>query len=201
MDVGVIGAGAMGRNHARVYSELKKVDNFYIYDTDEKAAGDVASKNEGIATSSLDVLLGNVDAVSLCVPTPYHFEVAKEIFIADTGIDVLIEKPICHNSEAARELISLIPGYGNSDGYNSSCGNYYRSSGNDYRNSDNDDCSIDGTGNLNVTGNLRGPVVGVGHIERFNPIIKEIKEIIRGTPCMLKSRGTIRLQQGLQEVL
>ncbi|UUX91804.1 Gfo/Idh/MocA family protein [Methanoplanus endosymbiosus] len=166
MDVGVIGAGAMGRNHARVYSELKKVDSLYIYDTDEKAAGEVASKNEGIATSSLDELLGKVDAVSLCVPTPYHFDVAKEIFSADVGTDVLIEKPICHNSEAARELISLIPGHGNSDGDDSICGNYYR-------NSDNDDCSI------NDTGNLRGPVVGVGHIERFNPIIKEIKEIIR----------------------
>ena len=32
MDVGVLGVGAMGRNHVRVYSELKGVDTVYVYD-------------------------------------------------------------------------------------------------------------------------------------------------------------------------
>ena len=32
MDVGVIGVGAMGRNHVRVYSEMKGVGNVYVYD-------------------------------------------------------------------------------------------------------------------------------------------------------------------------
>ena len=32
MDVGVIGVGAMGKNHVRVYSELKGVDTVYVYD-------------------------------------------------------------------------------------------------------------------------------------------------------------------------
>ena len=42
LDVGVIGVGMMGRNHARVYSELKAVDSLYLFDLNQKAAGDLA---------------------------------------------------------------------------------------------------------------------------------------------------------------
>lgn len=47
MDVGVIGVGVMGKNHARVYSELKQVDSLWITDLNEKAAADVAHANDG----------------------------------------------------------------------------------------------------------------------------------------------------------
>ena len=43
MDVGVIGVGMMGRNHARVYSELRSVGALYIYDVNQAAAKAVAS--------------------------------------------------------------------------------------------------------------------------------------------------------------
>lgn len=43
MDAGVIGTGTMGRNHARVYSELKEVGTTYIYDLNTKAAEEVAA--------------------------------------------------------------------------------------------------------------------------------------------------------------
>ncbi len=38
MDVGVIGVGAMGKNHARVYSELKAVGDLHLFDLDTRAA-------------------------------------------------------------------------------------------------------------------------------------------------------------------
>lgn len=132
MDVGVIGTGQMGRNHVRIYSELKEVGNLYVFDLNQKAATDVADHHHAEAVGSLDELLRKVEAVSLCVPTPYHFKTATTVLKG--GISTLIEKPICQTSAEGKALLDLIP--------------------------------------HDIT-------VGVGHIERFNPIIREIKNIIR----------------------
>ena len=90
MDVGVIGVGAMGRNHVRVYSEMKGVGTVYVYDP----VTENAERSREFATicRSLPELLGQVDAVSICVPTRYHFDTAKKVI--DAGINCLIEKPI-----------------------------------------------------------------------------------------------------------
>ena len=71
MDVGVIGVGIMGRNHARVYSELKQVDALWITDLNTQAASDVAKANDGHVASGVDTLLYNFYAVRICVPTPF----------------------------------------------------------------------------------------------------------------------------------
>lgn len=131
LDVGVIGVGMMGRNHARVYSELKSVDSLYLCDLNEKAARDLADTFGATVSSTVEDLLKGVDAVSVCVPTPYHFSVAEAVLNA--GVSLLIEKPICATAEEARGLIAKIPD---------------------------------------------GLTVGVGHIERFNPIVPEIKKIV-----------------------
>ncbi|HOI13884.1 MAG TPA: Gfo/Idh/MocA family oxidoreductase, partial [Methanoculleus sp.] len=132
MDVGVIGVGMMGRNHARVYSELKAVDSLHLFDLNMKAAGELAGAFGATASPTVEDLLRNVDAVSVCVPTPYHFGVAETVLGA--GVPLLIEKPICATAEESRRLIEKVP---------------------------------------------EGLVVGVGHIERFNPIVPEIKKIVR----------------------
>lgn len=132
MDVGVLGAGTMGRNHVRLYSNMKKVDSVRVFDINTAAAKEVAAKNEAIACTSADELLDQVDAVSICVPTQFHLATAKTVIAH--GVHMLIEKPICQTVADARTLTGLIP----------------------------DDL-----------------VVGVGHIERFNPIVAEIKKIIR----------------------
>jgi predicted dehydrogenase len=132
MDVGVIGVGVMGRNHARNYSELKQVDSLYVTDLNTQAAAEVAHMNGGEACPTIESLLDRVDAVSICVPTQYHHEVAKQVFAA--GVHALIEKPICSSVVLAQNLLSLIP---------------------------------------------KGLTVGVGHIERFNPIVDEIRRIIK----------------------
>ena len=131
MDVGVIGVGVMGKNHARIYSELKQVDSLFVTDLNTKAAAEVAIANGGEACPTVDALLENVDAVSICVPTQFHHELARRVFSA--GVHALIEKPICQTAADAEGLIKTIP---------------------------------------------RGLTVGVGHIERFNPIIDEIRRMI-----------------------
>jgi predicted dehydrogenase len=132
MDVGVIGVGAMGRNHARVYSELKGVDDVWVFDLNAAAAKEIAEKNGARCAGTVDELLDAVDAVSLCVPTPHHFAAAMQVL--DAGVHLLIEKPICLTSAEGAKLVGLIP---------------------------------------------EGLVVGVGHIERFNPIIDEITRIVK----------------------
>jgi len=77
MDAGVIGTGTMGRNHVRVYSELKEVGTTYLYDSNSKVAGDVAAATGAEVCHSLEDLLRRAECVSVCVPTPYHFETAR----------------------------------------------------------------------------------------------------------------------------
>ena len=131
MDIGVIGTGNMGRNHVRIYSELKEVDNVLIYDVDQKSAEKMSTALGAETCDSMESLFESVDAVSICVPTKYHFDVAKEAI--ESGVNCLIEKPITSTFKEGEELLKIIP----------------------------DDL-----------------IVGVGHIERFNPIIKEIKNLI-----------------------
>jgi predicted dehydrogenase len=107
MDVGVIGIGAMGKNHARVYSELKSVENLYLFDLNTKAAQELAEKFDAHLASSQEELLGAVDAVSICVPTQFHHRVAGDV--THKNIPVLIEKPICLTSKEAEDLVKKIP--------------------------------------------------------------------------------------------
>ena len=107
MDVGVIGVGAMGKNHVRVYSELKTVDTLCLFDLNTGAAEELAQKFDASVAPSLDELLGSVDAVSVCVPTQFHHNVAGKVI--RKNIPVLIEKPICLTAQEAEELISIIP--------------------------------------------------------------------------------------------
>jgi predicted dehydrogenase len=107
MDVGVIGVGAMGKNHARVYSELKAVDNLYLFDLNTKAAEELGQRFGAHVATSIDELLRTVDAVSICVPTQHHFNVAHTVI--SKNIPALIEKPICLTSQEAEELVKIIP--------------------------------------------------------------------------------------------
>ena len=107
MDVGVIGVGAMGKNHVRVYSELKPVENLYLFDLNTSAAQELAKKFDANLASGMDDLLDSVDAVSVCVPTQFHHNVACEVI--QKNIPVLIEKPICLSSGEAADLVKKIP--------------------------------------------------------------------------------------------
>ncbi|MGD0534059.1 MAG: Gfo/Idh/MocA family oxidoreductase [Methanoregula sp.] len=107
MDVGVIGVGAMGKNHARVYSELKSVGNLHLFDLDTRAAEELGKRLDAPVASSMDELLDSCEAVSICVPTPYHYKVASEVI--DHHVAAIIEKPICLTSEEATALVRRIP--------------------------------------------------------------------------------------------
>ncbi|MHB0962332.1 MAG: Gfo/Idh/MocA family protein [Gemmatimonadaceae bacterium] len=103
--VGVIGTGALGFHHLR---HLRTLDGAVVrgfFETDAARAAKVGEELGVTAAASLDALLDDVDAVSIVVPTPAHFAVAKAAL--ERGKHVLIEKPITTTLDEADALLAL----------------------------------------------------------------------------------------------
>jgi len=105
MRVAVIGAGAMGRNHARVYSELPDVELVAVCDRDFSIARTVAYRHHAKAFGNFRKMLDEIqpEAVTIAVPTAYHKEVA--LACLDTGTHILVEKPIAATLEDSNAII------------------------------------------------------------------------------------------------
>lgn len=109
--VAVVGVGAFGRNHARVYHELAKqsasVRLVGVVDTNLARAEAVAKEFNCRPFGSMDQFLATcnqVQAASVAVPTAHHLGVSRQLMQA--GIDVLVEKPIAPSLADADELIA-----------------------------------------------------------------------------------------------
>lgn len=106
--VGVIGVGALGQHHARVYASLPGVELAGVFDQDPARAREVAERHGGRAFPDFEALLGAVDAVSVAVPTVDHHRAARQALLA--GRDLLLEKPMTATLEEADDLIALADG-------------------------------------------------------------------------------------------
>lgn len=138
---GVVGVGQMGQYHVGVYSELFNVDLVGIADCDQARGTAMAEKHNTRAYADYHELLGAVDVVSIAVPTSLHYTVARDFLKA--GVHVLLEKPITHTMEEARDLFRLA----------AAC----------------------------------GVVLHIGHVERFNGAVQELKKIVHD-PWLIESR-------------
>ena len=131
--VGVIGVGAMGVHHARLYHELADAELVGVADLREAQAREVASACQTDAYSAYEQLLQqDLDAVSIVVPTSLHREVATKA--AGYGVHLLVEKPIADTLSGADAIIEAA--------------------------------------------RRAGVKLMVGHIERFNPVILKLKELV-----------------------
>ena len=133
--VGVVGVRNMGRHHERIYSELSKegkIEFVGVADANLERGKEVASQFKAKAFGDYKELIGEVDAVSIAVPTSLHKQVALDFI--ENGVSVLIEKPIAESIESAQEIIRAAK-------------------------------------KNNVT-------LMVGHVERFNPGVLKLKEIL-----------------------
>lgn len=132
--VGVIGVGAMGRHHARVYSEMEGVELVGVADVDGKKAKEIAEMyGTNAYTNHKELLKRDLDAVSVAVPTTLHKDVALDVI--DAGVHLLVEKPIADSLENA--------------------------------------CTI-----INAAEDA-GLKLMVGHIERFNPAVMALNDLMR----------------------
>ncbi|MEA1985007.1 MAG: UDP-N-acetylglucosamine 3-dehydrogenase [Euryarchaeota archaeon] len=131
--VGVIGVGAMGQHHVRIYHEMENVELVGISDVDEERVNELAATYDTTPfTDHKELLAMDLDAVSIVVPTTLHKKIVLDALAADTH--VLVEKPIADTIENASIMIGAA--------------------------------------------HDANKVLMVGHIERFNPAVDKMKEII-----------------------
>ena len=130
----VIGIGAMGKNHVRVYSEIEGVELVAIADSNQVELEKLGRKYKiKTYTDYKEMIAGeNLDIISIVVPTMLHHRLALDCLNAK--INVLVEKPIALNVTEAREIIE--------------------------------------------TAEKNGVKLTIGHIERFNPAVQELKQRI-----------------------
>jgi predicted dehydrogenase len=103
--VGVIGCGRMGRLHVRVYGQMPSVKLIGVFDASQDAVAAVADEFAAPAAKSLEELLGQVDAVTIAVPTKYHLTIAQQCI--EKKIACLIEKPLAKDVTEARRIVEL----------------------------------------------------------------------------------------------
>ncbi len=110
--VAVVGAGAFGRNHLRVYRELEAVQLVAVVDRDAAVLAEAAATFGVAGFASVEAMLAavTVDAASVCVPTVQHFAAASELIAS--GCDVLVEKPLTATLAEAEALIGLAQKHG-----------------------------------------------------------------------------------------
>jgi len=101
--VGVIGVGYLGQHHARIYSELQDSILVGVADVNMKRCQEIAEKHGCQAFDDYRDMFSQVDAVSIVVPTVYHYTVAMDAL--QEGKDLLIEKPITSTVVEAEKLI------------------------------------------------------------------------------------------------
>ncbi len=128
----VIGAGNMGRHHARIMSQLEGVNLDYIVDTDATAARDLCAQWGGTPLASINEM-PPIDVAIIAVPTHLHEDVAQTLIQRKTHL--LIEKPLASSPAAAARIVRAA-----------------------------EDAGI---------------VLAVGHVERFNSALRELKQRLK----------------------
>ncbi len=101
--VAVIGAGHFGREHARIYSTLEQASLVAVCDINPSTGQRAADEFKSTWIADYRELIGHIDAASLAVPTVDHHPIAVDLL--QSGIAVLIEKPIARTIEEADEII------------------------------------------------------------------------------------------------
>ncbi|HET8674218.1 MAG TPA: Gfo/Idh/MocA family oxidoreductase, partial [Blastocatellia bacterium] len=100
-----IGAGHFGREHARIYSTSENAQLVAVCDINEANGRPVAERFGARFVTDFRELIGEVDAVSLAVPTESHHAIASALM--DAGLSVLVEKPMTRTLDEADEMIAL----------------------------------------------------------------------------------------------
>jgi len=103
--VDVIGTGALGRHHARVWDDTPGARLVGVHDSDGGRAAEVAARHGCRVFPDAASLLEAVDAVSVAVPTVDHHAVSR--LALERGLDVLVEKPITATLAEADDLVAL----------------------------------------------------------------------------------------------
>jgi predicted dehydrogenase len=105
LPVAVIGCGYLGKFHAQKYAGHPEAALAAVVDTDSGRAQAVAAETGSSALSDYRDLFGRVQAASVVVPTPLHYDIAKDLL--EHGIHLLLEKPMTTTLAEAQALNAL----------------------------------------------------------------------------------------------
>ena len=115
--VAVVGCGAFGRNHLRVYKAInclgKPVEVAAVVDPNAGARETAALEYGVPAFACVEDMLAaslDLDAASICTPTVHHADAAVALLAA--GLDVLIEKPIAPSLSDADRILAVAEQHG-----------------------------------------------------------------------------------------
>lgn len=105
--IGLIGLGAMGQNHLRVLSILKKADVRFIYDANTQRAADLAAQYSVQHIAKIDEAFNQtLDAVIICTPTSTHTSYIKQA--SNYVKNIFVEKPMAASLAEAEEINQLV---------------------------------------------------------------------------------------------
>ncbi len=102
--VAVVGVGYLGRHHARILSQLPDVELVRVVDINGARAAEIAAQTNSRPATTIEEIIGGVDAVTVATPTESHLAVARPFL--EAGVPVLVEKPLARSVEEADQLIA-----------------------------------------------------------------------------------------------
>jgi predicted dehydrogenase len=103
--VAVIGAGHLGRIHARIAAGLEEMELVAVVDPIESARECVAQETRSRAIAHYREVIGEIEAAIIATPTLTHHAIGMELLAC--GVPLLIEKPLAPNTAEANELVAL----------------------------------------------------------------------------------------------
>ncbi len=103
--VGVVGVGHLGSIHAKIYQQIPDCELVAICDLDKTRLEKLATEIKVPAFTDYKEFFGKVDAVSVAVPTKFHYALAREFL--NRGVHCLVEKPFTTNLKEADALIKI----------------------------------------------------------------------------------------------
>ena len=104
LKVGVAGVGVMGRNHARVLSDIRDFALTTIFDPDAAVAQGVAEAYDAVPVTTAEAFVdAGLEAAVVATPNRYHADLS--VALLERGIHVLVEKPIAATVADARRMI------------------------------------------------------------------------------------------------
>ncbi len=103
--VAVIGAGHLGRIHARIAAGLDDIELVAVADPVAACRDAAAAESKTESVADYRELIGEIDAAIVATPTNTHHTVGIELL--SSGIPLLIEKPLANHTAAADDLVNL----------------------------------------------------------------------------------------------
>jgi predicted dehydrogenase len=103
--IAVIGAGHLGRIHARIAAGLDELKLVAVADPVASCRDAAAAEGKTTAVADYRELIGDIDAAIIATPTNTHHTIGVELL--SSGIPLLIEKPLANHTKAADDLVNL----------------------------------------------------------------------------------------------